>query len=84
MLFAVLALVALPLFLLGLMLAMDKVEQPLRRDALGEQLMDFLDSARPDEVETYVRQGFGPALDSYWRRRRSSSRQVTAQARTRG
>jgi hypothetical protein len=60
---------ALPFALLGLMLAMDRVERPLRQDALGEHLLEFLDSARPDEVETYVQLGFAPALDSYWRRR---------------
>lgn len=65
-------LLTLPLGLLGLMLVMDRFEQPLRRDALGEQLADFLDSARPDEVETYVQEGFAPALDSYWRRRRGA------------
>jgi hypothetical protein len=62
-------LLTLPFGLLALMLAMDRVERPLRQDALGEQLLEFLDSARPDEVETFVQQGFAPALDSYWRRR---------------
>jgi hypothetical protein len=66
------ALLVFPFGLLGLMLLMDRVERPLRRDALGEQLLEFLDSARPDEVETYVQQGFAPALDSYWRRRHSA------------
>ena len=64
-----LVLLAVPLALLGLMLVMDRVEQPLRRHMLGEQLSEFLDSARPEEVETYVQRGFAPALDSYWRRR---------------
>lgn len=62
-------LLTLPFGLLALMLAMDRVERPLREYALGEQLIEFLDSARPDEVETFVQQGFAPALDSYWRRR---------------
>jgi hypothetical protein len=62
-------LLTLPFGLLGLMLAMDRVERPLRQDALSEHLLEFLDSARPEEVETYVQQGFAPALDSYWRRR---------------
>jgi hypothetical protein len=66
------ALLGLPLALLGLMLLMDWVERPLRRDALGEQLLEFLDSARPDEVETYVQQGFGPAHEGYWRRRHAA------------
>jgi hypothetical protein len=66
---ALLLVLAVPLALLGLMLVMDRVEQPLRRDMLEEQLSEFLDSARPEEVETYVQRGFAPALDSYWRRR---------------
>jgi hypothetical protein len=60
----------LPLFLLLLMLGMEKVEGPLREDAVSEQLETFLDSARPDEVETFVSEGFAPALDRYWKRRR--------------
>jgi len=60
----------LPLFLLLLMLGMDRVEQPLRDDAKSDQLEGFLDTARPDEVETFVSEGFGPALDRYWKRRR--------------
>jgi len=63
----------LPLLLLALMLGMERVERPLRVDSVSEQLESFLDSARPDEVETYVREGFGPALERYWRRRRLSS-----------
>lgn len=60
----------LPLLLLGLLLAMERVEQPLREDSLTDQLTGFLDSARPDEVESFIREGFGPALERYWRRRR--------------
>ena len=63
-----LLLLAVPLALLGLMLGMERVERPLRREAIGEQLAEFLESARPDEVETYVQRGFAPALDRYWRR----------------
>lgn len=60
----------LPLLLLGLLLLMEHVEQPLRSDAIGDQLSDFLQSARPDEVEMFVSEGFAPALERYWRRRR--------------
>ena len=63
----------LPLLLLALMLAMERVERSLRVDSVSEQLESFLDTARTDEVETYVREGFGPALERYWRRRRLSS-----------
>lgn len=61
----------LPVLLLLLMLGMEKVEEPLREEAaVGDQLEAFLDSARPDEVETFVSEGFAPALDRYWKRRR--------------
>ena len=62
----------LPLLLLGLMLAMERVERPLRVDSVSDQLEGFLDSARPEEVETFVSEGFAPALERYWRRRRLS------------
>ena len=60
----------LPVLLLLLMLGMEKVEGPLREDSVSEQLEAFLDSARPEEVETFVSEGFAPALDRYWKRRR--------------
>lgn len=62
----------LPVVLLLIMLAMERVERPLRDDFMGEQLATFLDTARPDEVETFVSEGFAPALERYWRRRRLS------------
>ena len=62
----------LPLLLLALLLGMERVERPLRVDSVSEQLESFLDTARPDEVETYVSEGFAPALERYWRRRRLS------------
>lgn len=60
----------LPVLLLLLLLVMERVESPLRVDATSEQLEGFLDTARPDEVETFVSEGFAPALDRYWKRRR--------------
>lgn len=62
----------LPVLLLGLMLAMERVERPLRSDDAGNLLEGFLESARPEEVETFVSQGYAPALERYWRRRRFS------------
>ena len=62
----------LPLGLLALMLGMERVERPLRVDNVSDQLEQFLEQARPEEVETYVSQGFAPALERYWRRRRLS------------
>lgn len=60
----------LPLGLLALMLGMEHVERPLRVESVSEQLQQFLEQARPEEVETYVSQGYAPALERYWRRRR--------------
>ncbi|HVM27332.1 MAG TPA: hypothetical protein VM433_06635 [Mycobacteriales bacterium] len=62
----------LPLALLGLMLAMERVERPLRVESVTDELESFLDTARPEEVETFVSDGFAPALERYWRRRRLS------------
>jgi hypothetical protein len=60
----------LPGLLLGLLLLMEQVEQPLRRMSVTEQLEDFLDQARPEEVESFISEGYASALDRYWRRRR--------------
>lgn len=60
----------MPVLLLVLMLAMERVERPLRRESVSEQLETFLDTARPDEVETFVTEGYAPALERYWRRQR--------------
>ena len=59
-----------PLLLLGLMLAMERVERPLREDSSSEDLAAFLDSARPEEVEAFISEGYAPALERYWKRRR--------------
>lgn len=67
---ALTATVLFPLFLLGLMLAMERVERPLRRDSITDGLADFLDTARPEDVEAFISEGYGPALERYWRRRR--------------
>jgi hypothetical protein len=62
----------LPLALLALMMFMERVEQPLREASVSEQLEAFLDTARPEEVETFVSEGYAPALERYWKRRRLS------------
>jgi hypothetical protein len=62
----------MPVCLLVLMMAMERVEAPLRRESVGEQLEAFLDTARPEEVETFVTEGYAPALERYWKRRRLS------------
>lgn len=59
-----------PLLLLGLLLSMERVERPLRDDSISDQLDVFLEQARPEEVESLIRDGFAAALERYWRRRR--------------
>jgi hypothetical protein len=64
-----------PIALLLLLLAMERVEQPLRAYEMGAELEDFLDAppssaVLPDQVESMVQEGYGPALQRYWRRRR--------------
>jgi len=75
---------AFPGVLLALLLAMERVEAPLRDEAVGDQLVDFLDSARPDEVETFVSQGLASALDRYWRRRSLRNRLLARRVEARG
>ena len=56
----------LPFGLLGLSLLMERVERPLQQE---DQLASFLDTARPEELEAFVSEGYAVALDRYWRRR---------------
>jgi hypothetical protein len=70
-----LAALAFPFALMLLMLAMERVEEPLRVDQLGADVRGLLapdeDAEVPaDQVESLVREGYGPALERYWRRRR--------------
>jgi hypothetical protein len=74
---------AFPGVLLALLLAMERVEAPLRQESVGDHLVQFLDSARPDEVETFVSQGLATALDRYWRRRSLRNRLLSRRLVTR-
>ena len=60
----------LPPLLLLLLLGMEVVERPLRSGSVTDQLESFLDGARPEEVEAFISEGYAPALEKYWRRRR--------------
>jgi hypothetical protein len=62
----------LPMGLMLLMVLMERVEAPLRRESVSEQLVTFLDTALADEVETFVTEGYGPALERYWKRQRAA------------
>lgn len=69
-----------PVALLGLMLAMERIEQPLRDAAVSERIGDWLDEARPDELEEFVRETLSRPLNRYWRRQRISRRRTRAAA----
>jgi len=65
--------VAFPFFMLSALLLMEWVERPLRVDEVGMQLEKFFDAARPDELETFVSEGYASALDRYWKRRHQAA-----------
>ena len=69
-----------PFVLLAFMLLMERVESPLRRVAVEDQVEEFLHGARPEEIDTFVREGFPVALERFWSRRRLS-RLLPRQAR---
>lgn len=66
--------VLFPLALLAFMLFMERVEAPLRTDSAESQVEDFLENARPAEMDTFVRFGFRRALEALRIRRRLSGR----------
>jgi hypothetical protein len=72
----ILTAIAMPFLLMLLMLAMERVEEPLRVAQVGQDVRGLLkhdddDAEVPaDQVESLVREGYGPALERYWRRRR--------------
>lgn len=58
-----------PLLLMAFMLLMERVESPLRKVAVENQVEEFLDTARPDEVDTLVIEGLATALQNWENRR---------------
>jgi hypothetical protein len=61
-----------PFVLLAFMIVMERVESPLRTVAVEDRVEEFLEDARPDEMDTFVREGFPAALNQYGRRRKLS------------
>lgn len=64
-----------PLLLLGFMLFMQRVEDPLNRADNRRDMETFLDNASPAEMDSLVREGTDSALARFrhrvrgWRRR---------------
>jgi hypothetical protein len=64
-----------PFVLLGFVLFMERVEEPLSQVAVEREIEHFLDDASPSELDTFVREGTDSALSRFrqrlgWRRRK--------------
>ena len=59
-----------PFVLLAFMILMERVESPLRTVAVENRVEEFLEEARPEEMDTFVREGFPAALTQLSRRRK--------------
>lgn len=73
--------IAFPALLLGFMLLMERVEQPLSRVAIERDIEEFLDDANPEELETFVREGTDSALRRFRKRVGHGLRRVTVRDR---
>ena len=68
-----------PVLLLGFMLFMQRVEEPLNRSDTSRDIEQMLDEKDPGDMEVLVAEGADSALRRYhlrrrwWRRRRSAS-----------
>ncbi len=74
-----------PLLLLVFAMLMERVEARLQNNSVSEnEVEEFLDQARPEEVNTFIREGLGRALDLFrLRRRPRRSRRSRSAGRTR-
>lgn len=71
------AVIAVPLLIMFFALGMERVEARLRQVAVGENdVEEFLEQARPNEVRELFRHGIGRALELFRRRRRTPSRRT--------
>jgi hypothetical protein len=64
-----------PFVLLGFMLFMGRVEEPLTQVAVEREMEQFFDDANSEELDAFVREGADSALSRFrlrlgWRKRR--------------
>ena len=59
------ALLLFPFVLLGFVLLMGRVEEPLRQVAPEREIESFLDSASSEELDAFVREGTDSALTRF-------------------
>ena len=72
--------VLFPFVLLGFVLFMERVEEPLTQVAPEREMEEFLDTANAEELDAFVREGTDSALKRFrqrlgfrrWRRNRTS------------
>ena len=57
-----------PVLLLGFVLLMERVEEPLSQVAVEREIEHFLDDASPEELDTFVREGTDSALSRFRQR----------------
>jgi hypothetical protein len=57
-----------PFVLLGFLLMMERVEEPLSQVAEERDIEHFLDDANPEELEAFVREGTDSALSRFRQR----------------
>ncbi len=57
-----------PFVLLGFMLLMGRVEEPLSRVAEERDIEQFLEDASPEELDAFVREGTESALSRFRQR----------------
>jgi len=67
-----------PFVLLGFMLFMGRVEEPLTQVAVERELEQFFDDANSEELDAFVREGADSALSRFrlrlgWRKRKRGS-----------
>ncbi|MDT4894069.1 MAG: hypothetical protein QOE97_3104 [Pseudonocardiales bacterium] len=62
------AMLLFPFLMLGFMLLMQRVEEPLSQVAEERDIEHFLDDASPEELDTFVREGTESALTRFRQR----------------
>ena len=67
----VLVVLLFPLLLMVFAVLMERLESRLHAVSVTEEeIEEFLEQAQPEEVNTFIRHGWGRALDVFRRRRR--------------
>jgi hypothetical protein len=59
------ALLVFPFVLLGFVMLMGRVEEPLSQVAVERNIEQFLDDANADELDAFVREGTDSALSRF-------------------